>query len=64
MESKDRMKLLRKERKMTQRELATKLNMSTSTIAMYEAGTRTPSVEVLIKMREVFHTSIDYILGF
>ena len=64
MKSKDIIKLLRENQKMTQKELATKLNMAPSTIAMYEGGIRTPSVKVLIKMREVFNTSIDYILGF
>ena len=61
---KDRIKSLRLEKGMTQRELAEKLGIWNTTIAMYENGSRIPSVKILIKMRDIFHSSIDYILGF
>ena len=34
-----------------------------SSIAMYEKGDRKPSMEVLIKLSEIFNCSIDYLLG-
>lgn len=59
----NRIKKLREEFHMTQQELADKLNGAKSTIAMYENETRKPSMEVLIKLSEIFNCSIDYLLG-
>lgn len=58
----NRIKFLREEAGMTQQELADKLNGAKSTIAMYEKGDRKPSLEVLVKLSEIFNCSIDYIL--
>lgn len=58
----NRIKTLREELKMTQQELADKLDGAKSTVAMYENETRKPSLEVLIKLSETFNCSIDYIL--
>ena len=57
-----RIKILREEFGYTQQELADKLDGAKSTIAMYENETRKPSLEVLIKLSEIFNCSIDYIL--
>lgn len=59
----NRIKNLREEFNMTQQELADKLGGAKSTIAMYEKEDRKPSLEVLIKLSEIFNCSIDYILG-
>lgn len=59
----NRIKKLREEFHMTQQELADKLNGAKSTIAMYENETRKPSMEVLIKLSEIFNCSIDYLLS-
>ena len=58
----NRIKFLREELNMTQQELADKLDGAKSTIAMYEKGNRKPSMEVLIKLSEIFHCRIDYLL--
>lgn len=58
----NRIKKLREEFGYTQQDLANKLNGAKSTIAMYENETRKPSMEILIKLSEVFNVSIDYIL--
>lgn len=58
----NRIKNLREELNMTQQELADKLEGAKSTIAMYEKGDRKPSLEVLVKLSEIFGCSIDYIL--
>lgn len=59
----NRIKKLREEFKITQQELADKLNGAKSTVAMYENETRKPSMEVLIRLSEIFDCSIDYLLG-
>lgn len=58
----NRIKNLREELNMTQQELADKLDGAKSSVAMYEKGDRKPSLEILIKLSEIFNCSIDYIL--
>lgn len=58
----NRIKTIREELGLTQQELANKLDGAKSTVAMYENETRKPSMEVLIKLSEIFDCSIDYIL--
>ncbi|WP_026486709.1 helix-turn-helix domain-containing protein [Caldanaerobius polysaccharolyticus] len=60
---KDRLKELRSERQLTQRELADLLQLSPSTIAMYETGQRMPDPEILQKIADFFGVSVDYLLG-
>lgn len=59
----NRIKQLREENKWTQLELSKKMDCAMSSIAMYEKGDRKPSMEVLIKLSEIFNCSIDYLLG-
>jgi len=59
----NRIKQLRDEFGYTQQALATKIDGAKSTIAMYENETRKPSMEVLLKLSEIFSCSIDYLLG-
>ena len=59
----NRIKTLREEFNYTQQDLANKLACSKSVIGLYENETRKPSMEVLIKLSEIFDCSIDYILG-
>ena len=59
----NRIKLLREENNITQEEIKKKLNLSSKGIvSMYEKEDRKPSLEVLIKLSEIFNCSIDYIL--
>ena len=59
----NRIKQLREENNWTQLELSQKMDCAMSSIAMYEIGDRKPSMEVLIKLSEIFDCSIDYLLG-
>lgn len=59
----NRIKKLREEFNMTQQDLANKLKSSKSVIGLYENETRKPSMEVLIRLSEIFNCSIDYLLG-
>jgi len=58
-----RLRTIRKQRKLTQRELASKLNMSQSTIALYETGDRKPDPDTINKIADFFDVSTDYLLG-
>ena len=49
--------------KLTQQELAEKLNISPGAIGMYEQGRRTPEVDILVKMANLFDCTVDYLLG-
>ncbi len=48
---------------MTQVRLSIELEVSQENISAYETGKYYPSVKSLLKMRDIFHASIDYILG-
>jgi transcriptional regulator with XRE-family HTH domain len=57
-----RIKQLRKQRNWTQKELATKIDVRFPQLNKYEGGLHTPPMEKLIKMAEVFDTTIDFLL--
>lgn len=59
----NRIKQLRKEKNMTQIRLSIELNVSQETISAYESGKHFPSVQILLKLSEIFNASCDYILG-
>lgn len=48
---------------LTQVEIAEKLEISRSTIGMYETGAREPDFETLEKIAVFFNVDIDYLLG-
>lgn len=58
-----RLRTIRKRRKLTQRDLASKLNISQSTIALYETGARKPDPDTINKIADFFDVSTDYLLG-
>lgn len=57
------LKELRKNKKLTQEELAKKLNVSKSTIGMIESGKQPGGRELTRKIAEFFDVSIDYLEG-
>lgn len=62
-EFKSRLRQLRNEARLTQAQLAKELNYGYTAIANYESGRNQPSIEGLIKLSQVFHVSVDYLLG-
>ncbi len=58
----DRLKGLRKEKKMTQSELGTLLGYGYTTIANYESGRNQPRIADLKKIADIFDVSLDYLL--
>lgn len=56
-------KKLREEKGMLQKDLAKKLDISSSTVGMYEQGRREPDIETLKKLTEIFNVTMEYLLG-
>ena len=58
----NRIKELRKQKKLTQKELAKYLQIADSTLSYWELGTYEPDQESLKKLSKFFLVPIDYIL--
>lgn len=58
-----RIRELREDNDLTQRELAQKLNMLQPQYFRYEQGYRDIPSDVLIALADIYNTSTDYILG-
>jgi len=58
-----RLKTLRENRHLSQKEVAERLGLTRATISAYERNTKTPSVDILVKIALLYHSSADYILG-
>ena len=58
-----RIKDIRISNKITQQQLADKINVNRTTLSSYESGRRIPSIDVLWKIADVFDISIDNLVG-
>lgn len=58
-----RIRDLREDRDLKQREIADYLNCSQRVYSNYELGQRDIPTEVLIKLSDFYHVSVDYLLG-
>ncbi len=58
-----RLKDLREDRDLSQKELAKILEMSQTGYSKYETGENDIPTQILIKLADFYNTSIDYILG-
>lgn len=58
-----RIRELREDNDLTQRQLAAKLNMTQTQYFRYEQGYRDIPTDILIALARMYHTSTDYILG-
>lgn len=54
---------LRKERGMTQKELADYLNVTDKAVSRWEIGTGNPEIELIPKIAKLFNVTTDYLLG-
>ncbi|WP_019123773.1 helix-turn-helix domain-containing protein [Brevibacillus massiliensis] len=59
----ERLSKLRTEKKLSQAELASRLNIAKSTLAMYETNKREPSFETVERIADFFDVKVDYLLG-
>lgn len=58
-----KLKALRQERGITQKQLAEAIGLVTASISSYETSGNYPSTEVIIKLCRYFNVSADYMLG-
>ena len=58
-----KLKELRVLKNKTQEEVATELNIPRTKYARYETSTSEPNFDILIKLADYFHTTIDYLVG-
>ena len=59
----EKIKELREKMGLTQRQLADRIGIGKSTLAMYETKDRMPTTAVLRKLAANFRVSTDYLLG-
>jgi len=59
----DKLRELRLMNHLSQKEVATKLDISPSVVSGYETGERTPSTENLLALSYLYKCSTDYLLG-
>lgn len=54
---------LRVDAKLTQKQLAAKLEISNTALSNYEIGVREPNLKLLVKIANAFNVTTDYLLG-
>ena len=59
----EKLRSLRTEKKLTQKQVADRIWLAISAVSSYESGSRYPSYDALIKLARIFHVSTDYLLG-
>lgn len=59
----EKLKRLRKEKNLTQLQLAERIGVTKSVISAYESSSRYPSYDILIKLAGIFRVTTDYLLG-
>lgn len=59
----ERLRELRKERNMSQQDVADILTISQQSIQCYEANKKEPSINTLKKLADIFDVSIEYLIG-
>ena len=63
MTFKDRLKELRIDKNISQKELGQLLNMSKMAVSHWESGHSEPSIAQLILLSDFFQVSVDYLIG-
>lgn len=58
-----RLQRLRKEKGLTQEEVATKLNISAQAVSKWENDLTSPDISVLVELSEILGTTLDELLG-
>ena len=58
-----RIRSLREDMDLTQKEIADFLHIKQNTYSQYENGHRQVPIDVLIKLARYYNTSIDYLVG-
>ena len=58
-----RLKQLRKDKHLTQVQVAERIGVTASMVSSYETDIRLPSYEVMLRIADIFGVSVDYLLG-
>ena len=58
-----RLRELREAKHLSQSDVASRLNVSRSTVSGYESNTTTPSLEQFTRLAVLYNTSLDYMMG-
>ena len=56
------LRALREDRDIKQKDIAKYLNVSQNTYSQYETGVISLTAEILIKLADYYHVSVDYLL--
>jgi len=59
----ERLRILRIEKGLSQKEVAESIGVTTSAYSNYEQGIREPSIEIIISLCKFFDISSDYLIG-
>lgn len=59
----EKLRSLRIEKNLTQKQVADRIGLAISAVSSYESGSRYPTYDTLIKLARIFHVSTDYLLG-
>lgn len=59
----ENLKRLRKEKGLSRKQIADKLNVSTMTLSLYERGVNLPATDKLVELSKILECSIDEITG-
>lgn len=60
----DRLKELRKERNLTQEDIASMFDVTKNAVYSWEVGKSQPSIEIIKRLAQYFGVTIDYLLNF
>ena len=63
MEKFQRIRDLREDKDLTQREVGAAVNVPQRTYAYYESGERMVPPQVLVALAQIYNVSVDYLLG-
>lgn len=59
----ERLKELRKQKGLFQKDIANKLGIDRTTYVKYETGASEPDIKTLLSIADIFDVSVDYLLG-
>lgn len=59
----DRLKTLRKEKKLTQKELAEQIGIKQNSYSDWETGKNEPNLENIVKLADLLDVSLDWLFG-
>ncbi|MBP1924637.1 transcriptional regulator with XRE-family HTH domain [Sedimentibacter acidaminivorans] len=59
----DRLKKLRADKRLLQKQVAQDLNITVQRYSSYENNSRLPEIKMLVKIAKYYNVSLDYLLG-